>query len=604
MSSRWRYICQRALTGEFLDWDLPIEVSELSWELSGPGALRGTVSPDIGQLRADDGDLVLQEWSTLLYAEADGVIRWGGLLISSTFDDEVWSIEAAGFTTYPHGVPYLGEFSKIQVDPARCVREIWGHLQSFPTGDLDVVVTADPTPVRLGTPKVPAFTEYKVDGNWIRAEQAKPGQILKDASTQLNADIEWNDSTIAVKDVNTTQADIDSTKAAQAILFRLANGKPLASDWTWSGCPPEVSAYAPRLLGAYTVQRDSTRWLARWIAKNDAKSKKTKAAVKIRDRMLAPASLLTDWSWSGAPDDVDLYHDTLHDEWDAATSADTFLRAWSDTHGGTGTFSGLPLPFTVSIGDEQVVVHGISGNSFTGCTRGAGGTESARHTAGTEVNFTGTEHRDNAEQPAEPYLLAWYETPDCGDELDSLVQEASYDYTESHSWDGDTIRHEVRYAYPRLGRRRDDLAFVQGDNVTAVVAFDSVADDYANGVVGIGAGEGRKTVRSETAVVDGRMRRVAVYTDKAVSNRARLDLRTREELGRRRGLLHITSIDVVDHPNAPFGSWSVGDDILVRASVPWLGDVDLWCRVTGWTLTGESTASLTLARSDFYTYGG
>lgn len=359
----WRYIAQRATTGELLDLELPLARDELSWELSGAGALRGTVSPDTGVLRAPDGRLVLEEWGTLLYAEADGEIRWGGILISSKFDGPEWTIEAAGFTTYPHGQPYGASFSRIGVDPADVVAHIWAHLQSYADGDLGLRVTGSKTPVRLGTP---------------------------------------------------------------------------------------------------------------------------------------------------------------------------------------------------ASGDDE----------------------------------------------AEPYELLWHEAPDCGSEIDSLASETPFDYVERHYWSGDEIRHELRLGYPRLGRRRDDLAFIQGDNVSSVVAPELDGDDFANEVLGIGSGEGAGALRRATAVRDGRLRRAVVYTAKDVSSAPRLDASIAAELRRRQDPLTITSVEVRDHPNAPIGSWDVGDDVLVQATLPWLGDVALWCRITGWTLNSESTATLSLARSDSFTYGG
>lgn len=357
MASAWRYIAQRALTGEFLELDLPMERDELSWTLSGAGSLRGTVTPDIGRLRADDGSLLLEEWGTLIYAEADGEIRWGGILVSSTFEGEAWTIEAAGFATYPHGLPYVGDFSKVAIDPADAFREIWTHIQSHPDGDLKVTVDGTPTKIRLGTKE-------------------------------------------------------------------------------------------------------------------------------------------------------------------------------------------------------------------------------------------------------EPYALSWWETPDCGSEIDSLVRDAPFDFIERHTWSGETITHSIDIGYPRHGRKREDLAFVQGDNVVSLVTFTRDGDDFANEVVGLGAGEGRKGLRSTVAVRDGRLRRAAVYTDKGITSSARLDSRIKDELAERQNLLDIREITVHNHPNAKIGAWNLGDDILVQATVPWLGDVDLWCRITSWSLQGEDIAVLTLTRSDSFRYGG
>jgi hypothetical protein len=363
--SRWRIIAQRALTGEFLDLELPLSVSSLAWDLSGPGSLVGVVSPDTGVLRAPDGRLLLEEWGTLIYAEADGVIRWGGIVVASKFDGAQWSVECAGFTTYPTGLPFQDTYSRTGIDPAQIVRDLWAHVQAHPDGDLGVVVTGG-TPVRLGTPE--------------------------------------------------------------------------------------------------------------------------------------------------NPDD-----------------------------------------------------------------RASG-----------------------------PYELLWSDAPDVGREIDSLAQEAPFDYIEEHAWSagGDSIEHAVRIAYPRAGRRRDDLAFIQGDNVVSVVTPQIDGDAFANEVVGIGAGEGTGSLRRTTAVRDGRLRRTHVYTAKDVTSAVRLDAQIRDALTARGAVLDIDAVEVIDHPNAPIGSWALGDDVLIEADLPWLGSIAVWCRITGWELLGETRARLSLARSDTFTYGG
>ena len=355
----WRYIAQRAVSGEFLDYDLPLEVSELSWALSSAGALKATIAPEIANFTAADGRPLLEEWSTFLYAEEGGVIRWGGIVVSSTFDDETWTVEASGFACYPHGIPYLGSLRVYSVDPTSVVEDIWRHIQSFPDGNLGVEFVRQPTPVRIGQPP-----------------------------------------------------------------------------------------------------------------------------------------------YNGAAD--------------------------------------------------------------------------------------------------EPYELVWWEAPDCGAEIQTLADTTPFDFVEEHEWDGDNIAHRIRTHYPRVGRRRTDLAFVQGDNVTNVVSFMRDGDDYANTIVGLGAGEGELALRRVLPERDGRLRRTHVYSAKDVSNAARLDALIRSELQARRGYLEVTSLDLVDHDNARIGSWELGDDILVSADAPWLGRVEVWCRVVGWALTGEHTASLSLVRSDSF----
>lgn len=372
--SAWTFIAQRATTGEFLDWDLPIEFDSLEWTLSGPGSLSGTVAPDVGALRAADGRLLLEEWGTLIYAESGGEIRGGFILINSSFEGEAWKIECSGFSTYPHSVVYEGEYSRIGIDPVDAFKEIWANTQSFPDANLGVTVTGDTTPVRLGKD---AWTETKPDGS-------------------------------------------------------------------------------------------------------------------------------------------------------------------TDEH------------------------------------------------------------------EAEPYALLWWEHPNCGDELETLAKVTPFDFVEKHRWapDHESVIHEVEIGYPRVGRRREDLVFVQGDNVSKVVSVDSNGDEYANTILGLGSGEGTAMLRRSTGVRDGRLRRVSVFADKAVTDNTRMDALIADELAHRKAALRITSLDVLDHPNAPIGSWQVGDDVLVRADLPWLGEVEMWVRITAWSLTSESTATLDVVRSDHFRYGG
>lgn len=353
----WRYVAQRATTGELLDLDVPIARDELSWALSGPGSLRGTVTPDVGRLRAADGGPLLDEWGTLLYAEADGQIRWGGVVVRSVFAGATWSVEAVGMAGYPKGLPYLGEYVRIGVDPLDVVRELWAHVQAQPDGNLGMVVDGTTSPVRVGT------------------------------------------------------------------------------------------------------------------------------------------------------------------------------------------------------ADEK-------------------------------------------------YAVVWWEAPDIAGEIDSLAQETPFDYAEEHRWDGDTIAHRLVLGYPRLGRRRDDLAFVQGVNVANPVAPTRDGDDYANEVVGLGSGEGRRVLLRRIPHRDGRLRRAAVYSDKSVKTEARMDALCRAELGVRRHTTAIDAVEVIDHPNAPIGSWALGDDVLIQARIPWLGDVALWHRIVGWSLIGDHRARLSLRRSDTFTYRG
>lgn len=358
-----RFIAQRATTKQWLHFDLPIEGSPVR-ELSGPGSFSTEIEPEVAGLIAEDGRPVLEPWSTLLYLEEDGLIRWGGVLIDVRFEGPKMSIEAAGFTTYPHGTPYLGTYQGIQVDPADIVRHIWAHIQGKPDGNLNMQV--------VGT------------------TSSRIGQVEED------------------------------------------------------------------------------------------------------------------------------------------------------------------------------------------------------------VSFT-TETGEVVEFKAGPYNLDWSDYVDCGREISDLADEAPFDWVEEHRWNADKteILHEMRIA-DRIGGTRFDLRFVQGENVSEVIAWEVEGDDFANEVIGVGVGEGKGAVRSEAARRDGRLRRVRVIERKDVRTRSRLDVMTRAELNASSGTPVASSITIRQHPHAPLGAVGLGDVIRVQADADWLGPTEFVARVVAIQLTSDSSAELTL----------
>lgn len=138
-----RIIAQDLLTRNFECWDVPLEKPVFSRELSGSGVLTGNIGPQ-WDLPDSQGRFVLREWSTALYYERDGIIRGGGIVTRLSEPDESGRlrVEAPGFSTYPHGMPYLGDYQPgLGADPLDVVREIWSHLQGYPNGNIGVSVS-------------------------------------------------------------------------------------------------------------------------------------------------------------------------------------------------------------------------------------------------------------------------------------------------------------------------------------------------------------------------------------------------------------------------------------------------------------------------------
>ncbi|QBJ94417.1 hypothetical protein D0Z67_29030 (plasmid) [Streptomyces seoulensis] len=214
--------------------------------------------------------------------------------------------------------------------------------------------------------------------------------------------------------------------------------------------------------------------------------------------------------------------------------------------------------------------------------------------------------------PADPYQSNWWETPCLGDQIDDLVSgDSTPDYTCSTAWNTAKtgVVKRIRLGWPRLGARRTDLSFASGVNIIDEPEDALTGDDYAQVVVAAGAGEGRSRLRQTSAVRNGRLRMEYVLDLPDVNGidilRARAD---RERTWRQttvRG--SVDQITVRDTPSAPFGSYQVGDDVMVRVNNPWTSYAG-WCRITGWTrkpqAQGGPQTVLSLKPADSYQYGG
>ncbi|MGA5135155.1 hypothetical protein ACPCTO_35795, partial [Streptomyces olivoreticuli] len=209
-----------------------------------------------------------------------------------------------------------------------------------------------------------------------------------------------------------------------------------------------------------------------------------------------------------------------------------------------------------------------------------------------------------AEDGKDPWKLEWWDNPDCGQTLDSIAKDIPFDWLETHRWvgDGNEVEHRIRLGKPRLGRKREDLRFADAENIAAIATPKGMADEFANEVVVLGAGEGQKMKRAQVHKFDGRLRRVATVTDKTLKADKALRTRGEQELAGRTMGVQIPMIQVIDHPNARFGSWNLGDDIRVQLHVPWVGDVDVWHRIVADEISADGLCTLELKRSDSFHY--
>jgi hypothetical protein len=123
--------------------------------------------------------------------------------------------------------------------------------------------------------------------------------------------------------------------------------------------------------------------------------------------------------------------------------------------------------------------------------------------------------------------------------------------------------------------------------------------DYASHVRVLGAGEGSAMIVGESRVSTGGLRRMVTVDNKNMTDPGQADQAARRELGRRLLLADMPSVVVRNTPQAPLGSWGVGDEIRIQAEEDWRS-VDLWFRVVSMTIKPEAPdmISMDLLRSD------
>ncbi len=210
-----------------------------------------------------------------------------------------------------------------------------------------------------------------------------------------------------------------------------------------------------------------------------------------------------------------------------------------------------------------------------------------------------------------PYNFLPTDYRTAGQEMENVLSAARIEWTEKHTWSDasmTSISHAVELGFPRIGRRRDDLRFVQDENVIGIGALGANGDDYANDITVVGNGEGFAAVDAglvqRAAIRDGRVRRARVVSDKTLTTPGLVLMRAGDEI-RSRGLgLNVSEITMVNHPNAQVQDVGVGDDVLLHYDLPHRGAGSVWLRVTSIEEDGTvpGVAVLKTMRSDSFQY--
>lgn len=167
----WRYYLQRALTDVWLDREAQLEQVDISWVLTGPGSMTAHIPADLALAVGIDGRPLFDVWSTIVYAEKDGEIRWGGLLNAmNDAENGEKDLTFISFSGYPKGRIYTGEYRLYQADAFDIIRYIWNWIQFDPFGDLGVILSSGLSGVTIGT-EDPGPRPVQAEGESLTAFQ-------------------------------------------------------------------------------------------------------------------------------------------------------------------------------------------------------------------------------------------------------------------------------------------------------------------------------------------------------------------------------------------------------------------------------------------------
>jgi hypothetical protein len=176
---------------------------------------------------------------------------------------------------------------------------------------------------------------------------------------------------------------------------------------------------------------------------------------------------------------------------------------------------------------------------------------------------------------------------DCGDQIQSLARDIPFDYFEEAEWNEDRteVSKTMRLAYPFGGVQQDYLTFRLGENVREAEKAEEYDIEPVSDIIIRGWLPG-KTYSSRLSNYDTtRLRRTIMEEDVNIDSTERAAAWAKRKLSRRNIPLSFQKI-IIDpnHPNAPYGSFDVGDNIYVQAlDYPWYGDIAGWHRVTSIT---------------------
>jgi hypothetical protein len=195
---------------------------------------------------------------------------------------------------------------------------------------------------------------------------------------------------------------------------------------------------------------------------------------------------------------------------------------------------------------------------------------------------------------------------DCGDYIDKLARDIPFDYIERSAWNSDrtAITKTIELGYPKGGVDQDWLCFIINENVMEAVPHIETQIDWVSDITVDGWFPGTEYSATLTNADPARYRRSIYQDDARINSNERAAAWSKRKLSRRQTPAFWDSI-VVDmgHPNAPFGFYDVGDRIMVRGLMPYIGFVNQQHKILAISVDEEKgSCELTLKAEGAFNY--
>lgn len=174
---------------------------------------------------------------------------------------------------------------------------------------------------------------------------------------------------------------------------------------------------------------------------------------------------------------------------------------------------------------------------------------------------------------------------DCYDYLTALARDIPFDIIEQSSWDENRtfVTRTLDMGYPEGGVQQDYLSFRLGENVIMATQADDLDIGSTSDII-IRSYIPGAVVSSQLTNADPTcLRRTVMEEDAFIESDERAAALAKRKLTRRNIPDSFKDITIdPNHPNAPYGSFDVGDSIYIQAeNYPWTGDIAQWHRIVG-----------------------